>query len=112
MVRYVYDFAEGNKDLKGVGSKEVNRPAAHKTAVSQTVTGSAAASIASDQWAVIGATAVNFPPRFASGCAKPRTCGVNGARPDWAPDVSMKSLKNSGVLLMERWTVMRQRRRT
>src|SRR5688572_16160174 len=102
----------GNRDLKEVSSKEVNRPAAHKTVASQTVTGSAAGSIASDQWAVIGATTVNFPPRFANGCAKPRTCGGNGARPDWAPDVSMKSLKSSGVLLMERWTVMRQRRHT
>src|SRR5688572_21987302 len=39
---------KGNRDLKEVSSKEVNRPAAHKTVASQTVTGSAAASIASD----------------------------------------------------------------
>src|SRR5687767_14223339 len=110
--RRVSKASADNKDLKEVSSKEANRPAVHKTVGSQTVTGSAAGSIASDQWAVIGATAVNFPPRFANGCAMPRTCGVNGARPDWAPDVSLKSLKSSGVSLMERWTVMRQRRHT
>ncbi len=31
-----------------------------------------------------GVTTANSPPRFASACAKRRTCGVNGARPEWA----------------------------
>ena len=81
--------SRASKDRKAI-SKEANRPAARKTADSQTLTGNAAGSIAAARWAATGATIANFPPRFANVCAKRRICDVSGAPLESAPGVSMK----------------------